>query len=93
MSDFVAQSRFLGGITAPDVTAILAQATPRRFRPDSVVARQGEPAGELLLITKGRARHFFSAPDGQKILLLWLPVGEIVGARRSCAERVHVQGE
>jgi CRP/FNR family transcriptional regulator, nitrogen oxide reductase regulator len=87
MDEFVAQSRFLGGISAPDVEAILAQATPRRFRAESVVTHQGDPATELFLITKGRARHFFAAPDGQKILLLWLPTGEIFGGATLLAER------
>lgn len=87
MSDFIAQSRFLGGISAPDVAAILAQASPRRFRPESIVTRQGDPASELFLITKGRARHFATAPDGQKVILLWLPVGEIFGGATLLAER------
>jgi CRP/FNR family transcriptional regulator, nitrogen oxide reductase regulator len=87
MSDFVLQSRFLGGISAPDVEAILAQATLRRFRAESVITRQGDPATELFLVTKGRARHFVTAPDRQKILLLWLPVGEIFGGASLLAER------
>jgi CRP/FNR family transcriptional regulator, nitrogen oxide reductase regulator len=87
MSDFVAQSRFLAGITAPDVQAMLAQATPRRFRANSIVIHQGAPATELFLITKGRARHFSTTPDGQKILLLWLPQGDIFGGATLLAER------
>jgi len=87
MGDFIAQSRFLGGISAPDVTAILAQASTRRFRPESIVTRQGDPASELFLITKGRARHFVTALDGQKVILFWLPVGEIFGGATLLAER------
>jgi len=86
MSDFIAQSRFLAGITAPDVQVMLARATPRRFLPNSVVTHQGAPATELFLITKGRARHFYMTPDGQKILLLWLPQGEIFGGATLLAE-------
>ena len=66
---------------------MLAAATPRRFRPNSVVTHQGAPATELFLITKGRARHFFMTPDGQKILLLWLPQGEIFGSATLLAEQ------
>jgi CRP-like cAMP-binding protein len=87
MGDFVAQSRFLGGISAPDVAAILREARPRRFRPESIITHQGDAATELFLITKGRARHFVTAPDGQKVLLLWLPVGEIFGGATLLAER------
>ena len=86
MSDFVAQSRFLAGIAAPDVHAIIAAATLRRFHANAVVTRQGAPASELLLITKGRARHFYTTPDGQKILLLWLSQGEIFGGATLLAE-------
>ena len=87
MSDFVARSRFLAGIAAADVQLILAQATLRRFPPNSVVTHQGAPAIELFLITKGRARHFYTTPDGQKILLLWLAQGEIFGGATLLAER------
>jgi CRP-like cAMP-binding protein len=87
MHDFVAQSRFLAGIDAPDVQAMLAQATPRRFPPHAIVTHEGAPATELFLITKGRARHFSTTPDGQKVLLLWLPQGEIFGGATLLAER------
>jgi CRP-like cAMP-binding protein len=86
MSDFVAQSRFLAGIAAPDVQDLLSKATPRRFRPHSVVTHEGAPATELFLITKGRARLFSTTPDGQKILLLWLVEGEIFGGAALLAE-------
>jgi len=87
MNDFVAMSRFLAGITAADIQAVLAEATLRRFPPNSVVTHQGATAVELFLITKGRARHFYTTPDGQKILLLWLTQGEIFGAATLLAER------
>jgi CRP-like cAMP-binding protein len=87
MSDFVAQSRFLAGIASADVQSMLDLATPRRFPPHSVVTHQGAPASELFLITKGRARHFSTTPDGQKIILLWLAQGEIFGGATLLAER------
>lgn len=51
------------------------------------MTQEGAPATELFLITKGRARHFSTTPDGQKILLLWLPTGDIVGGATLLAER------
>lgn len=87
MSDFIAQSRFLAGISTPDIQTVLARATRRRFGPDVVVTRQGAPATELFLITKGRARHFYMTPDGQKVLLHWLPQGEIFGGATLLSER------
>ena len=95
MSDFVAQSRFLAGIPASAVQAVLAQATSRRFLAGTIVTHQGAPATELFLITKGRARHFSSTPDGQKILLLWLGQGDIFGGATLLAKRstYHVSTE
>jgi len=86
MSDFVAQSRFLSGIASADVQNMLDLATLQRFQPHSVVTHQGAPATELFLITKGRARHFSTTLDGQKILLHWLAKGEIFGGATLLAE-------
>ena len=87
MSHVIAQSRFLGGIPASAVRAILAKATPRRFLARTIVTHQGATATELFLITKGRVRHFSSTPDGRKILLLWVGQGEIFGGATLLAER------
>src|SRR5436305_8406896 len=74
-------SRFLQGFTAPERESILATSKPVRFAPNSVVTNQGQPADHLFLLTKGRARFFFITEEGQKLILLWLPAGEIFGAR------------
>jgi CRP-like cAMP-binding protein len=86
MSDFIARSRFLAGIAAPDVQAILAVATPRRYRANVVIVHEGEPASELFLITEGRARFFSATANGEKLLLLWLTEGEIFGGATLLAE-------
>src|SRR5271157_4412993 len=71
--------RFLEGLTAPELQSVLAAATLRRFLANSVIVNQGNPAEHLFLLIKGRARYFFMTPDGQKMLLLWLPPGEMLG--------------
>ena len=81
------QSRFLLGLSAQGLQAVLGAATTKRFKAKAVIARQGEPATELFLITTGRARHFFTTPDGHKRLLQWLGPGEIVGAATLLPER------
>lgn len=73
------RSRFLEGITAPDVKAILAAAKPRQYRANSTVVNQGDPADHLFILTKGRARYFYTTEEGRKILLLWLTPGEVFG--------------
>ena len=89
-SHVVAQSRFLAGIPAAAVRAILAKATPRRFPARTIVTHQGATATELFLITKGRVRYFSSTPDGQKILLHWLGQGEILAAPRCWRNGRHI---
>jgi CRP-like cAMP-binding protein len=73
------KSRFLEGLAQPDRDLILAAATPRRFLSKSVVVNQGDPAERLFLLTKGWARFFFITHTGKKLLLQWLPPGDIFG--------------
>jgi CRP-like cAMP-binding protein len=73
------KSRFFEGIGPLDLRVILAAARPRQFTANSVVVNQGNPADHLYLLTKGRARYFFTTEDGQKLLLLWLSPGDIFG--------------
>lgn len=74
------KSRFLDGLSAPDLIAILAAARPRRLLAKSVVVNQTTPADHLFLLTEGRARHFFITQEGRKILLFWITPGDIFGA-------------
>ena len=73
------KSRFLDGLAPLEVDEIVASATPRRCLANSIVINQQQPAGHLFLLTKGRARYFFIAEGGQKLLLHWLVPGEIFG--------------
>lgn len=73
------KSQFLEGIGPLDLKIILAAARPRQFRANSVIVSQGNSADYLYLLTKGRARYFFTTEDGRKLLLLWLSPGEIFG--------------
>jgi CRP-like cAMP-binding protein len=82
----VGQSRFLNGIGAADLGLILAYASERRVSAGTVLTHQGAPATELFLIARGRARYFTTTPDGDKILLRWLPQGDIFGAAALLAE-------
>ena len=72
-------SRFLEGLERQEVDAILAAATIRNYFVGSVVANQGDPADYFYLLKRGCARLFFITHEGQKVLLRWLPPGEILG--------------
>jgi CRP-like cAMP-binding protein len=71
--------RFFDGLAPRELETVRAAATERRFLASSVITNQGNPADNLSLLTAGRARYFFLTPGGQKILLLWLTPGEIIG--------------
>jgi CRP/FNR family transcriptional regulator, nitrogen oxide reductase regulator len=73
------QSSFLEGLAPTERDIVLSAATKRRFLVKSVVTNQGDPAERLFLLTKGRARFFFITQTGKKILLHWLPPGEVFG--------------
>jgi CRP/FNR family transcriptional regulator, nitrogen oxide reductase regulator len=72
-------SRWLDGLGAEDIKAILRAAKEQRFSANSIVINQAHRAEHLFLLTHGHARHFFITEDGQKILLRWLAPGEITG--------------
>jgi CRP-like cAMP-binding protein len=86
MIDFTGSSRFLAGFEPSDRRAILAAGRPRHFVTGAVMARQSEPAMDVSLITKGRTRHFYTTPDGRRIILRWLGPGELIGAAALLSE-------
>jgi CRP/FNR family transcriptional regulator, nitrogen oxide reductase regulator len=73
------RSPLLEGLRGPDREVVLSAATKRRFLVKSVVTNQGDPAERLFLLIKGRARFLFITQTGRKILLHWLPPGEVFG--------------
>jgi CRP/FNR family transcriptional regulator, nitrogen oxide reductase regulator len=72
---------FLEGFTPGDLAAILGEATPQRFRARSVIAREGHRADKVFLMLDGLARTFTTTPKGEKIILLWIPAGDLAGGR------------
>jgi CRP-like cAMP-binding protein len=44
-----------------------------------MVINQDHPAQHLYLLLTGRARHFYVTEKGKKVILLWIPPGEIFG--------------
>jgi CRP-like cAMP-binding protein len=71
--------RFFEGMEAPDIKTILAAGSQQRFHANTVIHNQGYPAGHLFLLLTGRVRRFFLTEDGQKVMLLRVPQGEIFG--------------
>lgn len=71
--------RFLDGLTPPARKSLLAAAKYRRLPANSVITRQDDLANHLFLLLTGRARYFFVTERGQKVILLWILPGEIIG--------------
>ena len=71
--------RFFEGMDTADIRTVLAAGTQQRFSANSVIHNQGYLAGHLFMLLTGRVRRFFLTEDGQKIVLLRVPPGEIFG--------------
>jgi hypothetical protein len=66
----------LRGLKPHEADLILTSARTRRVPAKSVMTYQGEPADQLLLLWKGRARYFFETPNGKKLILMWITPGQ-----------------
>ena len=71
--------RFLEGLPPSSLKSVLEAAEYRRAPANSVIIHQDQPAKHLFLLLTGRARYFFVTEKGQKVILLWIPPGEIFG--------------
>jgi CRP-like cAMP-binding protein len=69
----------LRGLKPYEADLILASARTRRVPAKSLMTYQGEPADNLLLLWKGRARYFFETPNGKKLILMWITPGHAFG--------------
>jgi CRP/FNR family transcriptional regulator, nitrogen oxide reductase regulator len=73
--------KFFEGLSPSQLSAVLRAAKLRRFHAHSVLAIEGHRAEKLFLILEGRARATITTPKGEKIVLFWLPPGDISGTR------------
>ena len=73
------QPRFLSGLPAADLDAILSSASHRNFPALSVILHEHDSAERIFLLTSGLGRHFALRSDGRKIFFYWLTAGQIFG--------------
>jgi CRP-like cAMP-binding protein len=81
--------RFLDGLEPADIRTVVSAATYQRVLANSVIANEGSPAEHIFLLLSGRARRFLLTPDGQKVSLLRVPPGEILGEAALLARPSH----
>ena len=80
------KSRFLEGLTGPELKSVMAASTQRHYPAKSVITNQGDPADYFFLLKKGCARYFSITEEGQKVLFLWFSPGEVFGGYALVAE-------
>jgi CRP-like cAMP-binding protein len=73
------KSRFLEGLDPAEVHSIVAAATLKQFKTNSLMNREGDRAEHFFLMLDWGARHFTMSPKGEKVVVRWLPPGEVVG--------------
>jgi CRP-like cAMP-binding protein len=73
------KSQILDGLAPRDRDTVLSAAMRRKFASGAVISTQGMLADRLYLLVKGCARFFYTTPDGQKILLIWMGPGDVFG--------------
>jgi CRP-like cAMP-binding protein len=71
--------RFFCGLAASELQEVIRAANYRRFTADSVILNQGHAANMVVLLIRGQARTTFMTKGGQRLLLRWLPAGEVFG--------------
>lgn len=76
----------LRGLKPHERDEVLRAGRPRRFPAKSVMTYQGEAAGHLLLLWKGRARYFYETSDDRKLILKWITSGQIFGGAALVSE-------
>jgi hypothetical protein len=60
------KSRFLEGLTGPELKSVMAASTQRHYTAKSVITNQGDPADYFFLLKKGCARYFSVTEEGQR---------------------------
>lgn len=66
-----------------------ARAMDRRYPPRATILRQGDEAGETVLLVQGLAHALVYGPDGQVVLLQAYEPGDLFGAVAQDQPRAH----
>jgi CRP/FNR family transcriptional regulator, nitrogen oxide reductase regulator len=81
------KSKLFEGLAPRDVSAILGAASQHRLSANTIVFHQGHPAANLHVLLEGRGRHFYTTPEGQKMLLPWIVPGDVFGVAALLPDR------
>jgi CRP-like cAMP-binding protein len=73
------RARFLEGLTASQIRAVLAAARQRTISPNQVVHHEGDEANHLFLLVTGLAAGYKATFAGRKLFLRWISPGDAFG--------------
>ena len=79
LAELAAGSLLLEGLRPAEIDNIVAAATRRHVRAQAVITRQGTSADHLYMLVKGRAHYFIDTKKGQKLLMMWVVPGGLIG--------------
>jgi CRP-like cAMP-binding protein len=67
------------GLSAGEVSALLALTTRKRLRARQVLCRRGDPSGQLHGVLSGRLRVIGEGEDGREAILNLIDPGDVIG--------------
>lgn len=86
MSNFDAASRInelqpkiFAELNGDDIKSIASAAKVRSVPRGSTIIHQAQSANCFGLLLTGRARHYYTTPEGQGLILMWITPGECFG--------------
>jgi glutaminase len=85
----LAEHDLLRGLSPGAAAAVQERLRPQRFRRGEMLVRQGDPAGDIYLITKGEVSVVLELPDGQAKRLSTLSAGMTFGELGAIAGTVR----
>ena len=71
--------RLLAGLTSLELSAVLSEATHRRFSENGVVIHEDDRAERMFVLTSGEGKQFVLTGNGRKIVVHWITAGQGFG--------------
>jgi CRP/FNR family transcriptional regulator, nitrogen oxide reductase regulator len=84
--------KLLSGLTKETERFILESGEHRSVKATSVIYRTRDPASNLYLLVKGKAKYYRVSKEGREIVLDWVAAGDTFGVASLMAEPSHYIG-
>lgn len=77
------------GLSRRDIREALDLAVPRRFEADETIFAEGEEAAHFFLLLDGTVRVVRTTPQGEQIIALHIPSGQLFGFARAIGRTTY----